>query len=124
MEGKLEKNICFYKGCRKPGHRWDHCPKLAMHVAKNPAVRGFWQSQSVPAAMSSAAPLSQQSVAARQSSGYSKLAAASAAKPNAPDWVWSENRKLLPTVFQEIQALCNACGFTVHGSGQTASWHL
>ncbi|KAL3135298.1 hypothetical protein ABBQ32_007496 [Trebouxia sp. C0010 RCD-2024] len=41
MEGKLGGNICFHKGCRQPGHRWDHCPKLAMHVAKNPAVRGF-----------------------------------------------------------------------------------
>ena len=48
----------------------------------------------------------QPSVAARQSSGYSKLAAASTAKSAAPDWVWSENRKLLPTVFHEIQALC------------------
>ena len=52
-----------------------------------------------------AVPLRQPSVAARQS-GYSKLVAASAAKPTAPDWVWSENRKLLPTVFEEIQALC------------------
>ena len=40
------------------------------------------------------------------SSGYSKVAAASTANSTAPDWVWSENRKLLPTVFQEIQALC------------------
>ena len=45
-------------------------------------------------------------VAARQSSGYSKLAVAPAIEPTAPDWVWSEGRKLLPTVFQEIQALC------------------
>ena len=52
------------------------------------------------------APHHQPSVAARQSSGYSKLAAASTAKSTAPDWVWSENRKLLPTVFHEIQALC------------------
>ena len=28
------------------------------------------------------------------------------ARPCAPDWVWSENKKLLPTVFREIQALC------------------
>ena len=45
------------------------------------------------------------SVATGQSTGYSKLAAATA-QPTAPDWVWSENRKLLLTVFQEIQALC------------------
>ena len=43
----------------------------------------------------------------RQSSSYPKLAAATPVKPSAPDWVWSENRKLLPTVFQEIQALCS-----------------
>ena len=61
----------------------------------------------MPAAIPpSVAPLRQSSVAACQSSGYSKLADASAAKPATPDWVWSENRKLLPTVFQEIQALC------------------
>ena len=30
----------------------------------------------------------------------------SAAKPATPDWLWSEERKLLPTVFQEVQALC------------------
>ena len=45
-------------------------------------------------------------MAARQSSGYSKLAAASTAKSTAPDWVWSENRKLLPTFIHEIQAFC------------------
>ncbi|DBA82419.1 TPA: hypothetical protein ACH3X2_000661 [Trebouxia sp. C0005] len=28
------------------------------------------------------------------------------AKPATPDWLWSEERKLLPTVFQEVQALC------------------
>ena len=31
-----EPGSCYYKGCQKPGHCWDHCPKLAMHVAKNP----------------------------------------------------------------------------------------
>lgn len=43
MEGKLptQRDVCFYKGCKKSGHRWDHCPKLAMHVAKNPAVRDY-----------------------------------------------------------------------------------
>ena len=46
------------------------------------------------------------SVAVGQSTGYSKLAAASASTSTAPDWLWSEDRKLLPTVFQEIQALC------------------
>ena len=30
---------CFYKGCRKVGHRWTQCPDLALHVAKNPKVR-------------------------------------------------------------------------------------
>ena len=35
-QDKLEPSSCYYKGCQKPGHRWDHCPKLAMHVAKNP----------------------------------------------------------------------------------------
>ena len=39
--GSLPSNTCFYKGCMKPGHRWDHCPKLAMHVAKNPTLRDF-----------------------------------------------------------------------------------
>ena len=58
------------------------------------------------AASLSDAPHHQPSVAVRQSSGCSKLAAATAVKPSAPDWVWSENRKLLPTVFQDIQALC------------------
>ena len=61
----------------------------------------------MPAAESlSDAPHHQPSVAVRQSSGYSKLAAATPVKPSAPGWVWSENRKLLPTVFQEIQVLC------------------
>ena len=58
------------------------------------------------AASLSDAPHHQPSVAARQSSGYSKLAAATPVKPSAPNWVWSEGRKLLPTVFQEIQTLC------------------
>ena len=39
-------------------------------------------------------------------SRHSHLAATHASESNAPDWLWSENRKLLPTVFQEIQALC------------------
>ena len=38
-EGNLPPGLCFYKGCMKSGHRWDRCPKLAMHVAKNPSVR-------------------------------------------------------------------------------------
>ena len=38
-EGKLAPGQCYYTGCMKSGHRWDHCPKLAMHVAKNPSVR-------------------------------------------------------------------------------------
>ena len=38
-DGKLTGNQCFYKGCMQASHRWDHCLKLAMHVAKNPAVR-------------------------------------------------------------------------------------
>ena len=37
---KQPPNTCFYKGCNKYGHRWDHCPKLAMHVFKNPEVSG------------------------------------------------------------------------------------
>ena len=47
-------------------------------------------------------------MAVLQSSGYSKLAVKTAVtvKPSAFDWLWSENRKLLPTVFEEIQALC------------------
>ena len=39
IEGTLRKGHCFYKGCRRPGHSWDHCPRLALHIAKNPAVR-------------------------------------------------------------------------------------
>ena len=38
-DSKLERGQCYYKGCSKSAHRWDHCPKLAMHVAKNPAWR-------------------------------------------------------------------------------------
>ena len=38
-EGTLRKGHCFYKGCGRPGHSWDHCPRLALHIAKNPAVR-------------------------------------------------------------------------------------
>ena len=37
--GKLVNGACFYQNCRQAGHRWDHCPKLAMHVAKDPTVR-------------------------------------------------------------------------------------
>ena len=37
--GKLDRGTCFYRGCQQAGHRWDHCPSLAMHVAKNPTVR-------------------------------------------------------------------------------------
>ena len=33
-QDKLEPGSCYYKGCRKPGYRWNHCPKLAMHVAR------------------------------------------------------------------------------------------
>ena len=36
--------------------------------------------------------------------GCPKLAALSH-KPSAPDWLWSEDRRLLPTAFSEIQAL-------------------
>ncbi|KAL0038535.1 hypothetical protein WJX77_009904 [Trebouxia sp. C0004] len=36
-EGKLETGHCYYKGCNRSGHRWDQCPRLAVHVAKNPA---------------------------------------------------------------------------------------
>ena len=38
-EGKLAPGLCYCKGCMKSGHRWDRCPKLAMHLAKNPSVR-------------------------------------------------------------------------------------
>ncbi|KAL0027740.1 hypothetical protein WJX77_002195 [Trebouxia sp. C0004] len=34
--GKLPIGHCYYKGCEKAGHRWDQCPRLARHVAKNP----------------------------------------------------------------------------------------
>ena len=37
--GALKRGVCYYKGCAKPGHSWDHCPRLATHVAKNPQVR-------------------------------------------------------------------------------------
>ncbi|DBA79948.1 TPA: hypothetical protein ACH3X1_008153 [Trebouxia sp. C0004] len=37
-EGKLETGHCYYKGCNRSGHRWDQCPRLAVHVAKNPAL--------------------------------------------------------------------------------------
>ena len=61
----------------------------------------------MPAAASSrGASLQHAPVATGQATGYSKLAAAQPEKPATPDWLWSENRKLLPTVFQEIQALC------------------
>ena len=40
-DGRLPSGHCYYKGCDKPGHRWNLCPRLAMHVAKNPAVRNF-----------------------------------------------------------------------------------
>lgn len=43
-------------------------------------------------------------VAATSHSGYSKFAC-SQGKPSAPDWLWTEHRRLLPTVFAEIQAL-------------------
>ena len=46
---------------------------------------------------SSGASLHHSSLAARQSSGYSKLAAAPAAKLDVLDWLWSESTKLLPT---------------------------
>ena len=39
VTGPLRPNTCYYKGCAKPGHSWDHCPRLALHIAKNPAVR-------------------------------------------------------------------------------------
>lgn len=43
-------------------------------------------------------------VAASQSSGYSKPASRDVYhKPSAPDWLWSEHRRLLPTVFAEIK---------------------
>ena len=59
----------------------------------------------MPDAHLSDGPLRQPS-AACQSAEDPKLAAAYAHDSTPPDWLWSENRKLLPTVFQEIQALC------------------
>lgn len=57
----------------------------------------------VPAALPTpAAPVP----AVGQSTGYSKLAAAPATNPAAPDWLWCEDRRLLPTAREEIQALC------------------
>ena len=60
----------------------------------------------VPAVTPSVAAVHKSSVPPRQFSGHSELAAAPAGKSAAPDWLWSEHRKLLPTLFQEIQALC------------------
>ena len=54
-------------------------------------------------------------VAARQPSVCSKLTAASTAKATASDCVWSEGRKVLPTVAQEYHALCG-CEFTLNAA--------